>query len=125
VSAHDRRYSTAAWQRLRRAVLARDGYVCQVQGPRCTGIADTVDHVLPSSTHPHLFWAEENLRASCRRCNFGRGNRAAAAKQRQTIADLRALVEQQQQTIDRLLERLARYERVDGRSAEPPMPAIY
>jgi 5-methylcytosine-specific restriction endonuclease McrA len=125
VSARDPRYSTAAWQRLRRAVLARDRYLCQVQGPRCTGIADTVDHVLPSSTHPHLFWAEENLRASCRRCNYGRGNRAAAAKQRQTIADLHALVEQQQQTINGLLERLALYERPDGRPVEPTMPAIY
>jgi 5-methylcytosine-specific restriction endonuclease McrA len=121
----DRRYSTSAWQRVRRAVLARDGYICQVRGPRCTGIANTVDHVLPSSTHPHLFWAEENLRASCRRCNYGRGNHAAAAKQRQTIADLRAQVEQQQQTIDRLLERLARYENADGGPHKPPMPAIY
>jgi hypothetical protein len=29
----DRRYSTARWQRLRRQVLARDGGVCQIQGP--------------------------------------------------------------------------------------------
>jgi hypothetical protein len=38
----DRRYSTARWQRFRRAVLAHYGHVCQVEGPRCTGYATTV-----------------------------------------------------------------------------------
>jgi hypothetical protein len=33
----DRRYSTARWQKLRRAVLAHYGHMCQIQGPRCTG----------------------------------------------------------------------------------------
>jgi hypothetical protein len=102
-------------------VLARDGGICQIQGPRCSGVATTVDHIYPTSTHPHLFWAEENLRAACGRCNYGR----SSSIQRETIADLRAQVEQQQQTIDRLLERLARYERANGRPLEPPMPAIY
>jgi hypothetical protein len=40
----DRRYSTARWQRLRKAVLAHYGHVCQIQGPRCTGYATTVHH---------------------------------------------------------------------------------
>jgi hypothetical protein len=30
----DPRYSSTAWQRLRRAILVRDGYICQIQGPR-------------------------------------------------------------------------------------------
>ena len=54
----DRRYSTAAWQRLSRAVLRRDGHL--VPDPRATvarRYADTVHHRLPSSTHPHLFWS--------------------------------------------------------------------
>jgi hypothetical protein len=51
----DRRYSTARWQRLRKAVLAYYGYVCQVEGPRCTGYATTVHHILPSSQYPNCF----------------------------------------------------------------------
>jgi hypothetical protein len=38
----DRRYSTARWQKLRRAVLVQYGYVCHVEGPRCTGYATTI-----------------------------------------------------------------------------------
>lgn len=116
MSARDRRYSTAAWQRLRRAVLDRDGRICQIQGPRCVGIANTVDHVVPSSVRPDLFWEPENLRAACGRCNYGR----SSSIQRETIADLRALVELQQQTIDLLRERLARYETLDGKPQERP-----
>jgi hypothetical protein len=40
----DRRYSTARWQRLRKAVLARDGHQCMIGGPRCRGYATTVHH---------------------------------------------------------------------------------
>lgn len=36
--------STYPWQKLRREVLARDGYECQQRGPNCTGYADQVDH---------------------------------------------------------------------------------
>jgi hypothetical protein len=43
----DRRYSTARWQRLRRAVLAHYGYACQLEGPRCTGYATNVHHLVP------------------------------------------------------------------------------
>jgi 5-methylcytosine-specific restriction endonuclease McrA len=107
----DRRYSTARWQRLRKAVLARDGGICTIQGPRCTGIATTVDHLLPSSAHPQLFWDPDNLRASCRACNYGGGARVAAANRRRQIAQLEQLVEQQAQQITALLERLAHYER--------------
>jgi 5-methylcytosine-specific restriction endonuclease McrA len=114
----DRRYSTAAWQRVRRAVLRRDGRVCQVQGPRCIGHATTVHHIVPSSQAPHLFWAEENLVAACSRCNYGDGARVAAQNTRRTIEHLRALVEEQQQQIAEMAERLARYER-------PKRPAIY
>lgn len=117
----DRRYSTSQWQKLRRAVLARDGGICQIQGPRCVGIANTVDHIIPSSVRPDLFWEPEDQRAACGRCNYGR----SSSIQRETIAELRAQVEQQQHVIAQLLERLARYEGADGRPVEPPMPAIY
>jgi 5-methylcytosine-specific restriction endonuclease McrA len=117
----DRRYSTARWQRLRRAVLAHYGHVCQVGGPRCTGYATTVHHVVPSSQVPHLFWEPANLVAACRRCNYGDGARVAAQNTRATIEYLRALVEEQEQQIAQVAERLARYE---DQAAKRRVPAI-
>jgi 5-methylcytosine-specific restriction endonuclease McrA len=114
----DRRYSTGRWQRLRKAVLADYGYVCQVEGPRCTVYATTVHHLVPSSQAPQLFWEPANLVASCKRCNYGDGARVAAQNTRQTIESLRALVVEQQQQIAEMAERLARYE-------HPKRPAIY
>jgi 5-methylcytosine-specific restriction endonuclease McrA len=123
----DRRYSTARWQRLRKAVLAHYGYVCQVEGPRCTGYATTVHHLVPSSQAPQLFWEPANLVASCPRCNYGDGSRIAAENTRQTIERLRALVEEQQQQIAQMAERLARCE--NGPSPEAalnrPVPRIF
>jgi 5-methylcytosine-specific restriction endonuclease McrA len=122
----DRRNSTARWQRLRRAVLAHYGYVCQVEGPRCTGYATTVHHLVPSSQAPHLFWEPTNLVAACRRCNYGDGSRIAAENTRQTIAKLRTLVWEQQAEIDRLTERLGRYEDANGdRVRRGRTPAIH
>jgi 5-methylcytosine-specific restriction endonuclease McrA len=114
----DRRYSTARWQRLRKAVLAHYGYVCQLEGLRCTGYATTVHHRVPSSQAPELFWEPSNLAAACGRCNYGDGARVAAQNTRQTIEHLRALVEEQQEQIAELTERLAHYE-------HPKRPAIY
>jgi 5-methylcytosine-specific restriction endonuclease McrA len=116
----DRRYSTARWQRLRKAVLAHYGYVCQVEGPRCTGYATTVHHLVPSSQAPHLFWQPSNLTASCARCNYGDGSRVAADNRRQQIAYLQQLVEEQQQQIAQMAERLARYE-----NGPWPVPRIF
>ena len=121
----DRRYSTARWQKLRRAVLAHYGYVCQVDGPRCTGYATTVHHLIPSSQAPHLFWQPENLVASCGHCNYGDGARIASANKRETIEQLRALVEAQDQRIAQLVERLARYEDAEERPVKRPTPAIH
>jgi 5-methylcytosine-specific restriction endonuclease McrA len=106
----DRRYSTAAWQKLRRAVLHRDGYACQIRGPRCRGHATTVHHIIPSSQAPDLFWEPSNLAAACGRRNYGDGARVAHANTRETIAKLRALVWEQQAEIDRLRDRLADFE---------------
>jgi 5-methylcytosine-specific restriction endonuclease McrA len=114
----DRRYSTAGWQKLRKAVLARDGHVCQIQGPRCCGYATSVHHLIPSSQAPELFWEPANLVGACGRCNYGDGARVAAQNRRQTIEHLRALVEEQQEQIAEMAERLARYE-------HPKRPAIY
>jgi 5-methylcytosine-specific restriction endonuclease McrA len=116
------RYSTAAWQRVRKAVLRRDGYVCQVQGPRCLGHATTVHHIAPGSQAPHLFWAEENLVAACSRCNYCGGARVAAQNTRQTIERLQQIIGEQQQEIAQLAERLAHYE---DQVAKRRVPAIH
>jgi 5-methylcytosine-specific restriction endonuclease McrA len=106
----DRRYSTAASQRVRRAVLRRDGHICQLQGPRCTGYASTVHHLVPSSQAPELFWQPANLVAACQRCNYGDGSRVASDNRRQQIAYLHQLVDERQQQIAQMDETLAYYE---------------
>jgi hypothetical protein len=124
----DRRYSTARWQRLRKAVLYRDGYVCRVQGPRCTGYATSVHHLVPSSERADLFWAESNLVASCSPCNYGGGRRIAADNGRRRIARLEQTIVEQDQQIQRLLERVAQYESERPNPAlrrTRPRPAIY
>jgi 5-methylcytosine-specific restriction endonuclease McrA len=55
------------YQKIRQAILERDGYTCTW----CRGRADTVDHLVSlnrGGTHD-----EGNLVASCRRCNSRRG----------------------------------------------------
>jgi 5-methylcytosine-specific restriction endonuclease McrA len=64
------------WVRTRRRILARDGYVCQLQWPGCEGAATHVDHIVP-----RRFGGEDvdaNLRAACRSCNQHRGDGTAA-----------------------------------------------
>jgi 5-methylcytosine-specific restriction endonuclease McrA len=124
----DRRYSTARWQRLRKAVLYRDGRRCRIGGPRCVGIANSVHHVVPSSERPDLFWTESNLVASCGPCNYGAGRRVAADNGRRRLEELQQIILEQEQRVQNLLERLAEYE---GQSPDPelrgnhPRPAIY
>jgi 5-methylcytosine-specific restriction endonuclease McrA len=67
--------STRTWRRLRRFVLARDGYACQVPvddaGRLCRALASHVDHIVPrvagGTDDP------ANLRAACQPCNLRRG----------------------------------------------------
>jgi len=53
----------------RRAVFARDGWVCQY----CGAAAENVDHVVPKSRGGEHAW--ENVVAACRRCNSRKENR--------------------------------------------------
>jgi 5-methylcytosine-specific restriction endonuclease McrA len=104
----DRRYSTAAWQRLRRQVLARDQYICRIQGPRCRGTADTVHHIIPIS-QGGAFWDEANLAGACSACNYGDGAHVKAENERlsrERIAYLEDLVQEQQHRIDVQQERI-------------------
>jgi hypothetical protein len=98
-----------------------------VQSPRCTGQATTVHHLIPSSQAPHLFWEPQNLQASCARCNYGGGRRVAVANSRETIARLQETVQQQEQRIEHLLERLAQLEQAGQPHPSRParQPAVY
>lgn len=53
----------------RKAVFARDGWVCQY----CGVAAENVDHVIPRSRGGEHVW--ENVVAACRRCNSRKENR--------------------------------------------------
>lgn len=55
------------WQTIRREVLDRDDRRCQLNGPRCTGLATEVDHIGDNLNHD-----ETNLRAACRTCHAQR-----------------------------------------------------
>jgi 5-methylcytosine-specific restriction endonuclease McrA len=65
-------YWTAAWRRIRRLILERDGHRCTLELPGCQGVATQVDHVVPR----RFGGTDEpaNLRASCARCNRRRGD---------------------------------------------------
>lgn len=64
-TADRRRRLPANWEQLRRFVLARDGYTCQLRGPRCAGRATDVDHI-EAMTDDHR---PEALQAACRPCH--------------------------------------------------------
>lgn len=65
------------WQAVRLTILARDGHVCQVRGPRCKGAATQVDHIIPLSEGGARL-DPDNLRAACLPCNAGRQNARAS-----------------------------------------------
>jgi hypothetical protein len=75
------------------------------------------------------YWEPSNLVAACRRFNYGDGSRVAADNRRQQIAYLQQLVEEQQQQIAQMAERLARYDNDPSPSPEPalnrPVPRIF
>ena len=54
------------YQRKRARILARDGAVCW----RCGQPATTVDHIIPRARGGTD--DDDNLRAACARCNYGR-----------------------------------------------------
>jgi hypothetical protein len=125
--AGDPRYSTAAWQKTRRMILQRDGYQCQIQGPRCKGYADTAHHIIPSSQRPDLFFDPNNLAAACKPCNFGGGGKVGAENRNSRITLLENIIEAQAQRINELAEQIMVYERERNSppAKNPPTPAIY
>jgi 5-methylcytosine-specific restriction endonuclease McrA len=57
--------------RARSAVFARDNYECQIRGPRCTGKAEDLDHIIPLEMGGPIL-DPSNHRAACAPCNRGR-----------------------------------------------------
>lgn len=68
------RYDTPAWRRVRRAILDRDGRMCQIRGRKCDLEATEVDHIIPWLAGGALY-DEDNLRAACATCNRSRARR--------------------------------------------------
>jgi hypothetical protein len=66
----DQRYSRAWWRRVRKRVLVRDGYRCQVE-PGCPIPATVADHIVPvyQGMSDAEFHDETNLRAACQMHN--------------------------------------------------------
>jgi 5-methylcytosine-specific restriction protein A len=62
-----------AWKLLRKRVLDRDGHECQIAGPRCTGTATEVDHIIPHIAGGDMDMS--NLRGACKPCNSALGAR--------------------------------------------------
>lgn len=67
------RHWSYSGEKLRRWVLRRDRYECQIRGPQCTVRATQVDHIFArvagGTEHP------DNLRAACKPCNMSKGTR--------------------------------------------------
>jgi hypothetical protein len=61
--------STRHWRSIRSRILRRDQFICQY----CNQEATTVDHVVPRRLGG--LDNDENLVASCRRCNLSKGGR--------------------------------------------------
>jgi 5-methylcytosine-specific restriction protein A len=73
VTAYEKLYTGHAWRKVvRPKILARDGYRCQIGGPRFTVKATEVDHIVQVADGGD-WYDEDNLRAACRACNAGRG----------------------------------------------------
>jgi 5-methylcytosine-specific restriction endonuclease McrA len=94
-----------------------------IQGPRCTGIATTVDHIIPTS-QGGAFWDTANLRASCERCNYGRGS-SIAADTRQATVELQAVIDPRRRRSTECASSLRKHEKLDTRPRAPAQPAIY
>jgi hypothetical protein len=87
---------------------------------------DRASH-LPSSQHPERFWDPTNLQASCAPCNHHGANVKHENRiNRQKIAALERVIEEQQAVIEQLVRQLAEYEGgVPAEPARPRVPRIY
>lgn len=76
-------YNTQTWRKVRKQVLARDRFRCQIRRPKCHGYANAVHHVVDWRDGGDPFFLS-NLVAACIACNTAeRNSRAAAALARE------------------------------------------
>lgn len=55
-------YKSKRWQRVRKSILARDGYRCQVYKRYGKNVpANTVHHIFPVEDYPEYKWESWNL----------------------------------------------------------------
>lgn len=63
-------YKGKRWEKLRKSVLKRDGYMCRVcrrYGKRVD--AEVVHHIYPVSDYPEYRWCSWNLLSLCGKCH--------------------------------------------------------
>ena len=84
---HQYIYDSPAWRWTRKAVLARDGFRCQVGHDGCTGTATAVDHIVSLNAGGAPFDLD-NLRATCTACNTTRANKARAKAKKHDLSSL-------------------------------------
>lgn len=65
---------TALRELMRREILERAGWRCQLQLPGCLGVATEVDHIIRLA-HGGPAFDSANLRAACTACNHTREQR--------------------------------------------------
>lgn len=70
------------WASLRRAVMQRDYYICQLAYDGCTWRATEVDHRIRGDNH-----AMSNLQAVCSKCHATKTGREANAARRKRKND--------------------------------------
>jgi hypothetical protein len=76
-----RNYADTAWKRTRLQILQRDGYRCQIRGPKCKIKATEVDHIVNVDDGGARL-DPANLRAACKSCNVSKRNTEVAARAR-------------------------------------------
>ena len=63
-------YWTTAWRRLRKQVLVRDHYICQLRtSSKCSGVATEVHHIVPLEADPARGLDLDNLVSCCWWCH--------------------------------------------------------
>lgn len=66
--------STRAQRKQRAAVLRRDQWTCQINGPRCTTRATVVHHTKGIKVSGKVVTNLTDLEAACERCNWDAGD---------------------------------------------------
>jgi len=66
-----------SWQRIRKLVLDRDGWVCYICNKKLAGSDATVDHIISLKDNYELRLDSKNLAACCRSCNSKKKNKSA------------------------------------------------